>query len=210
MPEFMPVHTRVPVELFGDAVMILEFAYVFKSIFDFKQFFPKGFTWSKCCCFFVFFFFFVAVVLLKFDIFHIHFITCLPTRIDLYKVVCLCTFLPRFSYHYVRGGEEAVQFSSQQPIADQGSAPPLSWTSVTSLVCQMGQGFPQSSWQWPLQKKHSMLSAISFIRTEKMATITCSKTDKDAVPQLTTAVKNTNSQLQKGRKRKFMNDEVYE
>lgn len=34
-------------ELFGDAVMILEFAHIFKSIFDFKQFFPKGFTWCK-------------------------------------------------------------------------------------------------------------------------------------------------------------------
>ncbi|CAG5126855.1 unnamed protein product [Candidula unifasciata] len=45
MPEFMPVHTRVPMELFGDAVMILEFAHIFKSIFDFKQFFPKGLTW---------------------------------------------------------------------------------------------------------------------------------------------------------------------
>ncbi|CAL1546882.1 unnamed protein product [Lymnaea stagnalis] len=46
MPEFVPVRTRVPMELFGDAVMILEFAHIFKSIFDFKQFFPKGFTWG--------------------------------------------------------------------------------------------------------------------------------------------------------------------
>ncbi|XP_059156185.1 bromodomain adjacent to zinc finger domain protein 1A-like isoform X2 [Physella acuta] len=46
MPEFVPVRTRVPMELFGDAVMILEFSHIFKSIFDFKQFFPKGFTWG--------------------------------------------------------------------------------------------------------------------------------------------------------------------
>ncbi|GFN82816.1 bromodomain adjacent to Zinc finger domain protein 1a [Plakobranchus ocellatus] len=46
MPEFVPVRTRVPAELFGDAAMILEFAHIFKAIFDFKQFFPKGFTWG--------------------------------------------------------------------------------------------------------------------------------------------------------------------
>ncbi|XP_035825711.1 bromodomain adjacent to zinc finger domain protein 1A [Aplysia californica] len=46
MPEFVPVRTRVPIDLFGDAVMILEFVHIFKSIFDFKQFFPKGFTWG--------------------------------------------------------------------------------------------------------------------------------------------------------------------
>ena len=46
MPEFVPVRTRVPMELFGDAVLILEFVHTFKSIFDFKQFFPKGFTWG--------------------------------------------------------------------------------------------------------------------------------------------------------------------
>ncbi|KAH9519019.1 Bromodomain adjacent to zinc finger domain protein 1A [Bulinus truncatus] len=46
MPVFVPVRTRLPVELFGQAVMILEFAHIFKTIFDFKQFFPKGFTWG--------------------------------------------------------------------------------------------------------------------------------------------------------------------
>ncbi|GFR75007.1 bromodomain adjacent to zinc finger domain protein 1A, partial [Elysia marginata] len=46
MPELVPVRTRVPTELFGDAAMILEFAHIFKAIFDFKQFFPKGFTWG--------------------------------------------------------------------------------------------------------------------------------------------------------------------
>ncbi|XP_013069196.2 bromodomain adjacent to zinc finger domain protein 1A-like isoform X1 [Biomphalaria glabrata] len=46
MPEFILVRTRVPMELFGDAVMILEFAHIFKTIFDFRQFFPKGFTWG--------------------------------------------------------------------------------------------------------------------------------------------------------------------
>ena len=46
MPEYVPVRTRVPTELFGDAAMILEFAHIFKAIFDFKQFFPKGFTWG--------------------------------------------------------------------------------------------------------------------------------------------------------------------
>ncbi|XP_071081443.1 bromodomain adjacent to zinc finger domain protein 1A-like [Haliotis cracherodii] len=46
MPNFKPVQTRVPMELFGDAVMVLEFIHTFKSLFDFKQFFPKGFSWG--------------------------------------------------------------------------------------------------------------------------------------------------------------------
>ncbi|XP_076442628.1 LOW QUALITY PROTEIN: bromodomain adjacent to zinc finger domain protein 1A-like [Babylonia areolata] len=46
-PELKEVQTRVPTHLFGDAVMVLEYLNAFKSVFDFKQFFPKGFTWRE-------------------------------------------------------------------------------------------------------------------------------------------------------------------
>jgi hypothetical protein len=46
-PDFKELKSRVPTSVFGEAVMILEAVNAFKNIFDFKQFFPKGFTWSK-------------------------------------------------------------------------------------------------------------------------------------------------------------------
>lgn len=49
--------TRVPKTVFGDAVMVLEFVNAFKNVFDFKQFFPKGFSWGEpsfFVCLFVF------------------------------------------------------------------------------------------------------------------------------------------------------------
>ena len=48
LPELKPLKSLIPGHLFGDAVMILECVNAFKSVFDFKQFFPKGFTWSEC------------------------------------------------------------------------------------------------------------------------------------------------------------------
>lgn len=46
LPEFKEVNCRVPSFLFGDAVMVLEYLSAFKTIFDFKQFFPKGLSWT--------------------------------------------------------------------------------------------------------------------------------------------------------------------
>ncbi|ESO96438.1 hypothetical protein LOTGIDRAFT_159848 [Lottia gigantea] len=46
MPEFTPVSTRLPSELFGETMHVLEFTHCFKTMFDFKQFFPKGFTYG--------------------------------------------------------------------------------------------------------------------------------------------------------------------
>ncbi|KAK7504212.1 hypothetical protein BaRGS_00004516 [Batillaria attramentaria] len=47
LPEFSEVKTRLPAAVFGDALMVLEYITAFKSVFDFKQFFPKGFTWAQ-------------------------------------------------------------------------------------------------------------------------------------------------------------------
>ncbi|XP_060068944.1 bromodomain adjacent to zinc finger domain protein 1A-like [Ylistrum balloti] len=46
LPEPQPVMTKIPVESFGDAVMVIEFINSFKSLFDLKEYFPKGFTFE--------------------------------------------------------------------------------------------------------------------------------------------------------------------
>lgn len=40
----MPVKTRLPPELFGDALMVLEFLKAFGELFDLKDEFPDGIT----------------------------------------------------------------------------------------------------------------------------------------------------------------------
>lgn len=40
----MPVKTRLPPELFGDALMVLEFLHAFGELFDLKDEFPDGIT----------------------------------------------------------------------------------------------------------------------------------------------------------------------
>lgn len=47
LPELSAVKTPLPPPVFGDALMILEYVNAFKSVFDFKQFFPKGFSWAQ-------------------------------------------------------------------------------------------------------------------------------------------------------------------
>ena len=47
MPEATPIKTKIPSECFGDAAMVLEFINCFKSLFDLKEYFPKGFTFGK-------------------------------------------------------------------------------------------------------------------------------------------------------------------
>lgn len=44
LPEPKAVKCRIPVEQFGDAVMVVEFVNCFSSIFDLKASFPKGFS----------------------------------------------------------------------------------------------------------------------------------------------------------------------
>ncbi|XP_033735417.1 bromodomain adjacent to zinc finger domain protein 1A-like [Pecten maximus] len=46
LPEPQPVMTKIPVESFGDAVMVIEFINSFKALFDLKEYFPKGFTFE--------------------------------------------------------------------------------------------------------------------------------------------------------------------
>ncbi|XP_021368810.1 bromodomain adjacent to zinc finger domain protein 1A-like isoform X2 [Mizuhopecten yessoensis] len=46
LPEPQPVMTKIPVESFGDAVMVIEFINGFKALFDLKEYFPKGFTFE--------------------------------------------------------------------------------------------------------------------------------------------------------------------
>lgn len=40
----MPVKTRLPADLFGDALMVLEFLHAFGELFDLKDEFPDGIT----------------------------------------------------------------------------------------------------------------------------------------------------------------------
>lgn len=42
LPDPLPVRTRLPPELFGDALMVLEFLKGFGEIFDLKDEFPEG------------------------------------------------------------------------------------------------------------------------------------------------------------------------
>ncbi|XP_052001544.1 LOW QUALITY PROTEIN: bromodomain adjacent to zinc finger domain protein 1A-like [Xyrauchen texanus] len=44
LPKPMPVKTRLPAELFGDALMVLEFLNAFGELFDLKDEFPDGIT----------------------------------------------------------------------------------------------------------------------------------------------------------------------
>lgn len=46
LPELNVVQTRLPGECFGDAVMVLEFINCFTSLFDLREYFPKGFTYE--------------------------------------------------------------------------------------------------------------------------------------------------------------------
>lgn len=43
----MPVKTRLPPEIFGDALMVLEFLYAFGELFDLQDEFPEGVTLGK-------------------------------------------------------------------------------------------------------------------------------------------------------------------
>lgn len=42
LPAPVPVKTRLPAELFGDALMVLEFLQAFGELFDLKDEFPEG------------------------------------------------------------------------------------------------------------------------------------------------------------------------
>lgn len=44
LPAPVPVKTRLPAELFGDALMVLEFLQAFGELFDLKDEFPEGIT----------------------------------------------------------------------------------------------------------------------------------------------------------------------
>ncbi|XP_022332598.2 bromodomain adjacent to zinc finger domain protein 1A-like [Crassostrea virginica] len=46
LPELNEIQTRLPGECFGDAVMVLEFINCFTSLFDLKEYFPKGFSYG--------------------------------------------------------------------------------------------------------------------------------------------------------------------
>lgn len=47
LPKPLPVKTRLPPELFGDALMVLEFLNAFGELFDLKDEFPDGITLGK-------------------------------------------------------------------------------------------------------------------------------------------------------------------
>lgn len=42
LPSPIPVRTRLPAELFGEALMVLEFLRAFGEVFDLKDEFPDG------------------------------------------------------------------------------------------------------------------------------------------------------------------------
>ena len=42
LPTPVPVRTRLPAELFGEALMVLEFLRAFGEVFDLKDEFPDG------------------------------------------------------------------------------------------------------------------------------------------------------------------------
>lgn len=50
LPEPTPVKTRLPPEIFGDALMVLEFLNAFGELFDLQDEFPEGVTLGKCYC----------------------------------------------------------------------------------------------------------------------------------------------------------------
>lgn len=43
--------TRLPPEIFGDALMVLEFLNAFGELFDLQDEFPEGVTLGKCYCY---------------------------------------------------------------------------------------------------------------------------------------------------------------
>lgn len=47
LPEPTPVKTRLPPEVFGDALMVLEFLNAFGELFDLQDEFPEGVTLGK-------------------------------------------------------------------------------------------------------------------------------------------------------------------
>lgn len=47
LPVPTPVKTRLPPEIFGDAVMVLEFLHAFGELFDLQDEFPDGVTLGK-------------------------------------------------------------------------------------------------------------------------------------------------------------------
>lgn len=51
LPEPTPVKTRLPPEIFGDALMVLEFLNAFGELFDLQDEFPEGVTLGKCYCY---------------------------------------------------------------------------------------------------------------------------------------------------------------
>ncbi|XP_048738078.1 bromodomain adjacent to zinc finger domain protein 1A-like isoform X2 [Ostrea edulis] len=46
LPELNAIQTRLPSGCFGDAIMVIEFINCFKSLFDLREYFPKGFTYE--------------------------------------------------------------------------------------------------------------------------------------------------------------------
>lgn len=53
LPEPTPVKTRLPPEIFGDALMVLEFLHAFGELFDLQDEFPEGVSLGKysiTCC----------------------------------------------------------------------------------------------------------------------------------------------------------------
>ena len=47
LPKTTPVTIKLPSELFGDMMMVLEFLNVFGNLFDMKDEFPSGLTFGK-------------------------------------------------------------------------------------------------------------------------------------------------------------------
>lgn len=47
LPKTIPVTIKLPSELFGDMMMVLEFLNVFGNLFDIKDEFPSGLTFGK-------------------------------------------------------------------------------------------------------------------------------------------------------------------
>lgn len=47
LPIPVPVKTRLPPEIFGDALMVLEFLHAFGELFDLQDEFPEGVTLGK-------------------------------------------------------------------------------------------------------------------------------------------------------------------
>lgn len=47
LPKTTPVTIKLPSELFGDMMMVLEFLNVFGNLFDIKDEFPSGLTFGK-------------------------------------------------------------------------------------------------------------------------------------------------------------------